>query len=97
MSTRLHCLALAAALGIGGAAFSAHMSPGLAQGLEETPKDIIAAHIRTQGYVCQKPLSAERDRASSRPDEPVWLLKCEGSSYRVRLIPDMAAEVRRVD
>lgn len=60
---------------------------------QESPKDIIAAHIRMQGYACEKPISAERDHALSKPDEPVWLLKCENHSYQVRLIPDMAAKV----
>ena len=46
---------------------------------QESPKDIIAAHIRMQGYAW--------------PDEAVWLLKCENHSYQVRLIPDMAAKV----
>ena len=60
---------------------------------QESAKDIIAAHIRMQGYACEKPISAERDHSLSRPDEPVWLLKCENHSYQVRLIPDMAAKV----
>ncbi|HEU4380107.1 MAG TPA: hypothetical protein VFR73_16160 [Hyphomicrobiaceae bacterium] len=60
---------------------------------QESAKDIIAAHIRMQGYACEKPISAERDQSLSRPDEAVWLLKCENHSYQVRLIPDMAAKV----
>ena len=60
---------------------------------QESPKDIIAARIRMQGYACDKPISAERDPALSKPDEPVWLLKCENHSYQVQLIPDMAAKV----
>ena len=63
----------------------------------ETPKEIIAAQIRMQGFACDKPVSAERDRAASRPNETVWLLKCEDRSYRVRLVPDMAADVRPLD
>lgn len=62
--------------------------------LDETPKEIIAAHIRMQGYTCEKPVTAERDRSASRPDEAAWFLECENKTYRVRLIPDMAAEVR---
>jgi hypothetical protein len=38
-----------------------------------------------------------RDAQASKPDEEVWLLRCEGASYRVRLIPDMAARVERID
>jgi hypothetical protein len=72
-------------------------SGALAQAADETPPEIIAAHIRMQGYACEKPLSAERDRAHSKPDQPTWLLKCLDHTYLVRLIPDMAAEVRRLD
>jgi hypothetical protein len=63
----------------------------------ESPKDDIAAHIRAQGYACDQPQSATRDAQASKPDEEVWLLRCEGASYRVRLIPDMAARVERID
>ena len=65
--------------------------------LDETPKDIIAAHIRMQGFACENPVSAEHDRGSSKPNEAVWLLKCENHSYRVRLVPDMAANVTPMD
>jgi hypothetical protein len=63
----------------------------------ESPKDDIAAQIRAQGYACDQPQSATRDAQASRPDEEVWLLRCEGASYRVRLIPDMAAQVERIN
>ena len=70
---------------------------GLALALDEMPKEIIAAHIRMQGFTCDKPISAERDRAASKPNEAVWHLKCEDQNYRVRLVPDMAADVRPID
>jgi len=63
----------------------------------ESPKDDIAAQIRAQGYACEQPQSATRDAQASRPDEEVWLLRCEGASYRVRLIPDMAAQIERIN
>jgi hypothetical protein len=63
----------------------------------ESPKDDIAAQIRAQDYACDQPQSATRDAQASKPDEEVWLLRCEGASYRVRLIPDMAAQVERID
>lgn len=59
-----------------------------AQG-QEAPKDIIAAHLRIQGYQCDAPKSATRDPRASRPDEQVWLISCENARYRVRLVPDM--------
>ena len=64
---------------------------------QETPKDIIAIQIRKQGFPCQRPQSAERDRELSKPDEAVWVLRCENVTYRVRLIPDMAARVERLN
>ncbi len=63
---------------------------------QETPAEIIAAHIRRQGYVCENALRAERNRKASKPDEPVWILRCNNATYRVRLIPDMAAQVETI-
>jgi hypothetical protein len=65
--------------------------------LDESPKNIIAAQIRDQGYKCDSPQSAVQDMQASKPDEDVWVLQCENASYRVRLIPDMAAKVERID
>jgi hypothetical protein len=64
---------------------------------QETAKYIIAAHIRAQGYSCIAPQSARRDIRASRPDEAVWLLKCKDATYRVRLVPDMAANVEKIN
>jgi hypothetical protein len=64
---------------------------------QEDAKDVVAAQIRSQGYECASPQSARREPKASRPDEMVWLLQCEGSTYRVRLIPHLAAKVERVD
>jgi len=66
-----------------------------AQGAEERPAEIIAVQIRDQGYACDKALSAERE--SSELNDAVWILKCDNATYRVRLIPDMAAKVERLD
>lgn len=57
---------------------------------QEAPKDVIAAHLRLQGYKCDAPQSATRDAKASRPDEAVWKIVCEDARYKVRLIPDMA-------
>ena len=72
-------------------------SLGAGHAVAETPEEIIAAKIRILGFACDKPVSAERDRAASRPNETVWLLKCEDYSYRVRLVPNMAPDVRSLD
>jgi len=57
---------------------------------------IIADQVRDQGYACNKSLTVERDPTYSRPDEPVWILKCDNAAYRVRLVPGMAANVQRL-
>jgi len=86
---RTICIAVAA---------QAAVSVSAAQNIlpQQTPKDLIAAQIRDQGYSCEKPISAQRDLARSKPDEAVWVLRCENNSYRVRLVPDMAAHVTRL-
>jgi hypothetical protein len=60
------------------------------------PTDIIAAKIRGQGHACDSPQSAERDVAASTANEVVWMLRCQNASYRVTLIPNMAAKVEKV-
>lgn len=69
------------------------VSPASAQA---TAADIVAAHIRSQGYPCDAPQAAKRDPRASKPDEPVWLLTCANARYRVRLVPDMAAAVEQI-
>jgi hypothetical protein len=64
---------------------------------QEDPTNIIADQIRAQGYKCDSPQSAQRDPQASRPDEAVWILQCESGSYRVRLVPDMAAKVEQIN
>ena len=69
---------------------------GLAEGIaQEGPKDIIAAQIRSQGYACNSPQSAERDVAASAANQAVWRLRCQNASYRVTLIPNLAAKVEK--
>jgi hypothetical protein len=63
---------------------------------QEPTKNLLAAQIRDQGYPCSKPLNANRDLKRSRPDEAVWVLQCQNGTYRLRLVPDMAARVQRL-
>lgn len=70
--------------------------PSLAAGAKEVPKEIIAVQIRKQGFACTTPLSAERDTTTGNPDDPVWTLKCDNASYRVHLVPNMAAKIERL-
>jgi hypothetical protein len=62
----------------------------------ETPKGMLAAQIRMQGFACDKPLGAVRDKKRSRPDHDVWVLRCSNATYRVSRAPDMAATVEPV-
>ena len=64
---------------------------------QETPKDIVATQVRRQGHPCTNPQEAQRDLAASKPDQPVWVLRCDNATYWVRMIPDMAAQIRRID
>jgi hypothetical protein len=58
---------------------------------------MLAVQIRKQGFLCERPLSAERDTERSKPDEAIWVIKCGNATYRMRLIPDMAAKVERLE
>lgn len=62
----------------------------------ETPRDVIAVQIRNQGFKCDQPTGAAKETAASKPNETVWILTCEDARYRVRLIPDMKAQVERL-
>lgn len=72
------------------------VATGPAATAAEVSKDIIAVQIRRQGFECDDPQSATRDEEASKPDAEVWVLACEGMSYRVQLIPDQAAKVERL-
>jgi hypothetical protein len=71
------------------------LATSMAHAVEEMPAEIIAAQIRDQGYACDKAISAKRD--GERSDDSVWILKCQNATYRVRLVPDVAAHVERLD
>jgi hypothetical protein len=58
---------------------------------------IVADQVRSQGFPCEGPSSAERIAAESAPNETAYLLKCEAVTYRVDLIPDQAALVTRIE
>jgi len=63
---------------------------------DETPADIIAVQVRKQGYTCGKAESAKRDPSASEADLPVWILKCDNASYRVRLVGNMADHIEKL-
>ncbi|SFV27298.1 hypothetical protein [Hyphomicrobium facile] len=57
----------------------------------------LAAQVRTQGFTCDKPQGAEKNDSASRPNEEVWILTCENGSYRMTVVPDMAAKIEKLD
>jgi hypothetical protein len=92
----LKCLAVVTFL-LTVVALSGRAPFGLAtQAAAQTPKDMLAAQIRSQGIVCDKPQRATRDPKLSRPDHEVWVLKCENATYRISRYPDMAAKVEQL-
>jgi len=62
----------------------------------DTPTRIVSDQIRKQGFPCDEPRQAQRDRKASRPNLTVWIMRCANATYRVTLIPDMAARVERL-
>ena len=64
-------------------------------GDEPTP-DLLASQIRDQGFACDKPKSAEHEIKASKPNETVWILKCENDTYRMIVVPDMAARIEQL-
>jgi hypothetical protein len=63
----------------------------------EDPTDIIAAQIRAQGYACDHPKGATRDPDLSQGEDSGWILDCGDATYKVKLVPDMAATVTKID
>jgi hypothetical protein len=86
-----------ATVAVAAAQISTMQFPAAAQNNAEDPKDVIAVQLRRQGYVCDDPESAKRDLAASKVGAPVWILTCKGVKYRVRLVPDLAAQVEKLD
>jgi len=64
-------------------------------GDEPTP-DLLASQVRDQGFACSTAKSADREVTASRPNEAVWILTCENDTYRMTVIPDMAAKVEKL-
>ena len=68
-----------------------------ARAVAQTPREDLAAQIREQGYRCGTPLNAQKDIRRSKPDQAVWILKCKTATFRIRLNPDMSAQVKRLN
>jgi hypothetical protein len=67
-----------------------------ASSAQDAPENIISDQISRQGFACETPRRAVRDVAASRPNGAVWTLICRNATYRVTLVPDMAAHVERL-
>jgi hypothetical protein len=81
---------------VGACALVILVSGGRVASAQGTPPETLAAQLRLQGYRCDRPVTAHRDARLSRPDEAAWILKCANASYRMRLVPDMAAHIERL-
>jgi hypothetical protein len=95
MTKRRYRLFLALLI-LGGAVSSGDHFQSVAKAAGETVKGMLAAQIRSQGMVCDKPQRATRDAKLSKPDHDVWVLKCENATYRISRYPDMAAKVEQL-
>jgi hypothetical protein len=84
-------------LAIFGFAFIVGIGPAMSQSADEPTRDLLASQIRDQGFACNKPESATREQKESKPNEEVWILKCENDTYRMTVIPDMAAKVEKLN
>ncbi|WP_046866653.1 hypothetical protein [Microvirga massiliensis] len=81
----------------GACALAILVSGGRVAPAQDMPPEILASQLRGQGYRCDAPVTAQRDAQLSKPEEAAWILKCANASYRMRLIPDMAARIEPLD
>jgi hypothetical protein len=72
------------------------IGPAMCQSADEPTADLLASQLRDQGYRCDKPKGAKHDAKQSKPNETVWILTCEHDTYRMTVIPDLAAKVEKL-
>ena len=84
-------------LAIFGFAFPVGIGPAMSQSADEPTRDLLASQIRDQGFTCEKPKGAQQETKESKPNETVWILTCENDTYRMTVIPDMAAKVEKLE
>jgi len=80
-----------------GFACAAGIGPTMGQSADEPTPDLLASQIRDQGFTCDKPKSAQHEASQSKPNETVWILICENESYRMTVVPDLAAKVEKLN
>jgi len=66
-------------------------------GEDQAAAGIVATQLRSQGYKCDDPHDAKPDKDASAPGEQAWVVTCDNAAYRVRLVPDQAAQVEQID
>ncbi|MFT3730008.1 MAG: hypothetical protein QM780_01100 [Hyphomicrobium sp.] len=62
----------------------------------EPPMDILATQLRDQGFACDHPDHAKLDETASKPNAKVWVVECKGGSYRMTVVPDLAAKIEKL-
>ena len=79
------------------AALMASVWPAAAQTQpdEAAAGELVAVQVRQQGLACAEPVTAKRD--PSVDGNAVWTLTCADARYRVRLVPDQAAAIEKLD
>lgn len=71
------------------AGFLAAPMPAIAQDADAAA--LVATQVREQGFACADPATATRD--PNADSDVVWTLTCADATYRVRLVPDQAAQI----
>ena len=64
---------------------------------DDAAAGIVATQLRSQGYKCDDPHDAKRDKGDTTPGEQAWIVACDNATYRVKLVPDQAARVEQID
>jgi hypothetical protein len=72
------------------------IAPAGLNAADTEPAKVTATAIRAQGMACAEPVTAQRDPAASKPDEPVWLVACSDGRYRVRLMGEAKPRIERL-
>ena len=93
MKSEALCWAVAAALAVSVCPAAAQTGSDAAG--DAAAGELVAVQVRDQGLACAEPVDAKRDPTAN--DDAVWTLTCADASYRVRLVPDQAAKVEKLD
>ena len=59
--------------------------------------DIVADQIRAQGSIRTPRKAPSKTCEPQKPDEAVWILRCESGSYRVKLRPRHGGNGQRIN